>query len=169
MNVTLPAMLGASALLLTACGSSGGLYGASSSPSPSASPSATGPARVALGSTSAGKVLVDGQGMTLYVFARDTRGRSACTGSCASYWPPVPSSEKPTVAVGAVTAQFGSVKRPDGSSQLTVNGFPVYTYAGDSQPGQASGQGQNLSGGLWWVVSADGSRVTHPAAVRGAY
>jgi len=149
-------LLGAAALLLSACAGGG---------TPGAAPSTSAPtgaaASVTLGTTKAGKVLVDPHGMTLYAFAKDTKGHSVCTGQCAAYWPPVPGSDAPKGAGGAVTAKFGTIKRADGSSQLTVNGYPMYTYAGDSQPGQANGQGQNLSGGLWWEVSGNGAWVTH--------
>lgn len=151
----------AAAMLLSAC-AAGGTSGQSPASASGAASSTGGAAgSVMLGTTKAGKVLVDPHGMTLYAFAKDTKGHSVCTGQCASYWPPVPSSDAPKGAGGAVTATFGAIKRTDGSSQLTVNGYPMYTYAGDSQPGQANGQGQNLSGGLWWVVSGNGSWVTH--------
>lgn len=155
-SMALAGVAGAGLLLISACGSSGG--SSSSSSSPSGSPSSTS-GNVALASTSAGKVLVDPHGMTLYAFANDTPGHTSCTGSCAVYWPPVPGSDVPHGSVAAVTAKFGTIKRSDGSSQLTVDGYPMYTYAGDSAPGQANGQGKNLSGGLWWVVAPDGSWV----------
>lgn len=152
-------LLGAATLLLSACASS-----SSPAPTPAGSGAATsagGSGVVRLGTTTVGRVLVDPNGKTLYVFAKDTKGHSVCTGQCAAYWPPVPSKDAPKSTSGAMTAKFGSVKRADGSTQLTVNGYPVYTYAGDSKPGQATGQGLNLSGGLWWVVSGNGSWVTH--------
>jgi predicted lipoprotein with Yx(FWY)xxD motif len=162
-------------LLLSACGggsasagSGGGSGGSrtSSAPSPSAGGGGKVPAsgRVTVGATSAGHVLVDPKGMTLYAFAADSRGHSACSGSCATYWPPVPGSDASNAASG-VTAHLGSIKRADGSRQLTVDGYPMYTYAGDSAPGQATGQGKDLSGGLWWVVAANGAWVkTHAPA-----
>jgi predicted lipoprotein with Yx(FWY)xxD motif len=176
------------ALLLAACGSdgsssSGGLYGnapAGSGTSPSsasASSSSAGGGRYGnppAGSSSAGTasgppttarsrigtILVTAQRMTMYVFALDPRGQSRCTGSCATYWPPVPASDAPKHAVAGVTATFGSVTRADGSTQLSVDGYPVYTYAGDRSPGDVNGQGVNASGGLWWALSPDGSRDT---------
>ncbi|MFC4786439.1 COG4315 family predicted lipoprotein [Nocardioides sp. MAHUQ-72] len=161
-----PALLvGAGLLLLAACGSGGG--GGSSSPSTGSSPSG-GTGSVAVGSTSAGTVLVDPAGMTLYAFANDSKGHSTCSGSCATYWPPVPGADAPNGATSSVMAKFGTIKRSDGSSQLTVNGFPMYTYAGDSAPGQANGQGKDLSGGLWWVVAPDGSWVEGSGAPSGA-
>ncbi len=160
-------------LMLSACGAGATSHAASggSAPSPSAGGGGGGGGgaggsaggRIAVGTTSAGRVLVDPHGMTLYAFAADTRGHSACSGSCATYWPPVPGADASGKPAAHVSAHLGTIKRADGSTQLTVNGFPMYTYAGDSAPGQATGQGKNLSGGLWWVVSPTGSWVKRQA------
>jgi predicted lipoprotein with Yx(FWY)xxD motif len=92
------------------------------------------------------EVLTNARGLTLYSFAPDTPSRSACYGSCAAYWPPVPGK----VSAGpGVTGTIGSVKRTDGSTQATYDGHPLYTYIGDSAPGQDSGNNLNLNGGLW--------------------
>ena len=155
----LVALGGASLLLLAACGGGGPSYGGSTAPSKAAA--TTG--KITFANTPAGKVLVDPQGHTLYVFAPDSRGHSTCTGSCAAYWPPVPGADAAHGQSKAVTATLGTIKRSDGSSQLTANGYPVYTYVGDHARGQANGQGTNLSGGLWWVVSPTGARITTSA------
>jgi predicted lipoprotein with Yx(FWY)xxD motif len=150
-------------LMLSACGAGAASSASSGGSAPSKSAGGGGgtaaSGRIAVGSTSAGKVLVDPHGMTLYAFAADTRGHSTCSGSCATYWPPVPGADATGKPAARVSAHLGTLKRADGSTQLTVNGFPMYTYAGDSAPGQATGQGKNLSGGLWWVVSPTGSWV----------
>src|SRR4051812_44187065 len=160
---------GAAALLLSACGSGSGAYGGSGGSSPSGSRKAAG-GTVRLGSPSAGNVLVDGKGMTLYAFAPGPRGRSTCSGSCAAYWPPVSGKDAKAGASGKVTAHLGTIKRSDGSTQLTVNGFPVYTYVGDRAAGQDKGQGLNLSGGLWWVVSPTGSWIkSNTSSAQGGY
>ncbi|MGN6577625.1 MAG: COG4315 family predicted lipoprotein [Nocardioides sp.] len=161
-GTSLAALGGASLLLLAACGGSSG-YGGSGG----ASQAAPAAGRISVADTPAGKVLVDPEGRTLYVFAPDSRGHSTCTGSCATYWPPVPGADAERGATAAVTATLGSIKRADGSSQLTADGFPVYTYVGDHAEGQSNGQGTNLSGGLWWVVSPSGHRVTAPASSAG--
>ena len=147
------------AVLLAGCGagSSGGT-GTTTAAKGKATVTATGEIQAAR--TDAGTVLVDPQGRTLYAFAADRKGHSACTGSCASYWPPTPGAALPKTAPAGVTATFGTIARPDGTMQLTVDGYPMYTYVGDSQPGQAKGQGLNESGGLWWVVSRSGSWIT---------
>ena len=163
-STALTALGGASLLLLAACGGGGSTYGGGgsgyggSSSSPSQAAHTIG--KITVAKTPAGTVLVDPRGRTLYVFAPDSRGHSTCTGSCATYWPPTPGADAKSGATAAVTATLGSIKRADGSSQLTANGYPVYTYVGDHARGQANGQGSNLSGGRWWVVSPSGARVT---------
>jgi predicted lipoprotein with Yx(FWY)xxD motif len=95
------------------------------------------------------KVLTDSQGRTLYWFAPDTNGKSTCYGSCAQYWPPVAG---PAHAGNGVTGTLGTVQRTGGGLQETYNGRPLYTYIGDSGPGQAHGNNLNLNGGLWHEV-----------------
>ena len=151
----------AAGLLLAACGGGTGYGSASTSGNAAkttqASPGAGGES-VHTGKTDFGKVLVDSNGRTLYAFAADSPGRSNCTGSCLQYWPAAKASG-PVSHSPDVTAKLASIKRSDGKTQLTVNGWPVYTSAADSGPGQATGQGENLSGGLWWVVSPSGAQI----------
>jgi predicted lipoprotein with Yx(FWY)xxD motif len=101
-------------------------------------------------STSGVTVLTNAAGFTLYWFSLDTATASMCAGSCATYWPPV--SGPVTAGVG-VTGQLGTITRSDGSTQATYDGHPLYTYAGDSAPGQANGNGLNASGGVWHEVT----------------
>jgi predicted lipoprotein with Yx(FWY)xxD motif len=96
-------------------------------------------------------VLTNSKGMTLYWFAPDTPTKSACYGSCAAYWPPVYGVQK---AGPGVTGKLGTIKRTDGTIQATYDGRPLYTYIGDSAPGQATGNNINLNGGLWHEVLA---------------
>jgi predicted lipoprotein with Yx(FWY)xxD motif len=98
-------------------------------------------------------VLADSRGLTLYWFAPDTATKSVCNGSCAAYWPPV---KGPVTAGPGVTGTLGTIKRADGSAQATYDGHPLYTYVGDSAPGQAHGNGLNLNGGLWHEVTPSG-------------
>ena len=99
-------------------------------------------------------VLADANGRTLYWFAPDTAARSACYGSCAAYWPPV---KGPATAGPGVTGKLSALTRSDGSVQAVYDGHPLYTYVGDSAPGQANGNGLNLNGGLWHEVPVSGS------------
>jgi predicted lipoprotein with Yx(FWY)xxD motif len=99
-------------------------------------------------------VLTNAKGFTLYSFAPDTATKSACYGSCAAYWPPVTGS---TAHAAGVPGTFTTIKRTDGTSQVTYNGHPLYTYIGDSGPGQAHGNNLNLNGGLWREITVSGA------------
>jgi predicted lipoprotein with Yx(FWY)xxD motif len=94
-------------------------------------------------------VLASARGFTLYRFAPDTPTASECCGSCAAYWPPVTGT---TVVSPGLPGRIGTITRTDGSRQLTYNGHPLYTYIGDSAPGQATGNNLNLNGGVWHEV-----------------
>src|ERR1700677_1925827 len=147
--------LAAIALAVTACGSSGG-SAATGSGSSAASGAADASAAGALSTTaiSGTAVLTDSAGRTLYWFVPDTSTTSKCTGSCATYWPPV---KGPATAGSGVTGTLGTITRPGGSTQATYDGHPLYTYAGDSAPGQAKGNGLNASGGLWYEMTVSGA------------
>ncbi|MGW4399391.1 COG4315 family predicted lipoprotein [Amycolatopsis nivea] len=129
--------LAAAGLFATACGNGGG--------TPAAPPPA------------APTHLTDSKGDTIYLFAADHDGQSACAASCASYWPPVAAG---TPLAGAAQGSIGAITRPDGSRQETLGGHPLYRYIGDKSAGQANGQGLNLNGGLWWMVTSDGTAIT---------
>src|SRR5580692_3375176 len=94
-------------------------------------------------------VLTDARGYTLYWFAPDTPSASHCTSTCAAYWPPVLGTAS---AKAVVTGTFATVKRSNGATQVTYNGHPLYTYVGDSAPGQASGNDVKLNGGFWYEM-----------------
>jgi predicted lipoprotein with Yx(FWY)xxD motif len=102
-------------------------------------------------------ILVDGQGRTVYEFASDKPGMSNCNDVCLQYWPVVKAPATLPAAVPGVTGKIGEITRSDGTKQLTVNGWPLYTYEGDSAAGSTKGQGINQLGGLWWVVSPNGA------------
>jgi predicted lipoprotein with Yx(FWY)xxD motif len=96
-------------------------------------------------------VVTNAKGFTLYSFAPDTPAMSKCYGSCAAYWPPVTG---PAAASPGMPGKIATIKRTDGPHQLTYNGHPLYTYIGDTAPGQARGNNLNLYGGLWREVRA---------------
>jgi predicted lipoprotein with Yx(FWY)xxD motif len=98
-------------------------------------------------------VLTNAKGFTLYLFSPDTPATSRCTGSCVGYWPPVTGSPQ---AGPGVTGKLGMIKRPGGAEQATYGGHPLYTYIGDSTPGQANGNKLNLNGGYWYEVRVSG-------------
>jgi predicted lipoprotein with Yx(FWY)xxD motif len=97
--------------------------------------------------------LTSAKGFTLYSFAPDTPSRSNCNGTCAGYWPPVTGT--PAAGPG-VTGTLSTIKRSDGTTQAVYNGHPLYTYVGDTAPGQAHGNNLNLNGGLWHEVTVSG-------------
>ena len=107
---------------------------------------------VTVGETDLGPTLVDGSGKTLYAFTNDSDGQSACNDACADAWPPVPGDV--AVDESAVTGETTTITREDGSSQLAIGEWPLYTFSGDAGPGDVNGQG---SGGVWFAVAPDGS------------
>jgi predicted lipoprotein with Yx(FWY)xxD motif len=149
--------------LLAACGSSSS---SSSSPSPAAShpSSSAGTAVVKTASVASlgASVLVDPQGLALYHLSGEQNGRWICTSAaCVKVWHPLtaPTSGAPSGSVGSL----GTVKRPDGAMQVTFKGMPLYTFVGDTKPGQAKGQGIK-DVGVWTAVTANGSTASQPAA-----
>ncbi len=113
--------------------------------------------------TSAGAALTGQGGRTLYEFAKDTNGTSACTDTCASNWPPltVAAGEAASAGSGANATMLGTIARTDGSTQVTYNGHPLYYFAADSAAGDSNGQGLN---GVWFIAAPDGSMATASAA-----
>jgi predicted lipoprotein with Yx(FWY)xxD motif len=154
--------VGVAALLLSGCakqssaGSGGGLYGGGGgTPSAGGGGGATTAALSTGTASGVGQVAVDAKGMTLYHITSETGGQIVCTGSCASTWPPVLTGGMPTGATG-ITGKLGTVKRPDGTTQVTLGGLPLYSYSGDAAPGQAMGEGIQ---GIWFAVSPAGTII----------
>ena len=152
--------LAALALALSAC--------ASSASSSSSTPATTAPAAGGSSAAASGggttvnmttingtAVLTNSSGKTLYWFAPDTSTTSKCSGSCATYWPPVTG---PVTAGSGVTGTLSTITRPDGTMQAAYDGHPLYTYVGDTAAGQAKGNGLNLSGGLWYEMTVSGAK-----------
>lgn len=122
-------------------------------------------ATVSLRTTKLGAILVNSKGHTLYLFAGDKNGKSACSGTCATYWPPVIAQAKPTAGAGVKTALLGTTMRSDGRKQVTYNHHPLYGFALDKGAGQTNGQGQSAFGARWWAVSSRGAPVTKTSTV----
>jgi predicted lipoprotein with Yx(FWY)xxD motif len=110
--------------------------------------------------TPLGRILVDAQGRTLYLFAKDSGPASACSGSCLTYWPAVVVTGQPQAAGGASAASVGVITGSQGSKQLSYAGHPLYYFAGDSQAGQTGGQALDQFGAEWFVLDPSGSAVT---------
>jgi len=108
-----------------------------------------------------GEVLVSASGRTLYVFAPDKASRVSCSASCQSIWPPLaaPSSGKATAIAPVKSTLIGSDRNPIGGRVVTYDGWPLYTYVGDSGPGTANGQAKVLNGGAWYVISPSGKPI----------
>jgi predicted lipoprotein with Yx(FWY)xxD motif len=153
--LALPAAAAAT-VALVACGSAGAAPAPSSAPSSASagSSSAAAAAGTVKTATIAGvTVLTSSKGFTLYSFAPDTSTTSKCNGTCAQNWPPVTG---PVTGAG-VTGTFGTITRADGSVQATFDGHPLYTFAGDTAPGQNKGNGLNAAGGLWHEITTSGT------------
>ena len=147
--VLLVALLAVSAAAATAIGA-GGAHTATT-------------ATVSLRSTKLGKILVNSKGITLYLWVKDKGGRSACSGACASVWPLLLISGKPTAGAGVQPSKLGEYKTKSGKYEVTYNGHPLYTFVSDLKPGQTTGQGNTTFGGPWWVVTAAGNAITKKA------
>jgi predicted lipoprotein with Yx(FWY)xxD motif len=116
-------------------------------------------ATVSLHTTKLGSVLVGATGHTLYLFKKDTTGKSACAGSCAKFWPPLLSHGKLTAGSGVKASLLGTTARANGSRQVTYNRHPLYTFKLDTAAGQTNGEGQLAFGARWYAVSAKGAAV----------
>jgi predicted lipoprotein with Yx(FWY)xxD motif len=118
---------------------------------------AAGEADLMVASTDLGDVVVDANGMTVYMFDNDTQGgdTSACTGQCLEMWPPVIATSDAPTGEG-VTGELGTIETPEGELQVTVNGWPVYLWVNDSAPGDVTGQ---AVGGIWWVLDPAGEPI----------
>jgi predicted lipoprotein with Yx(FWY)xxD motif len=114
---------------------------------------------VSLRNTTLGLILVNSRGHALYLFAKDRNGRSACSGSCARFWPPLLSRGKPTAGSGVKPSLLGTTMRSNGSRQVTYNKHPLYTYVLDKRAGQTKGEGLAAFGARWYAVSANGRAV----------
>ena len=119
---------------------------------------------VTLHKTKLGKVLATKSGMTLYLFKADKSGRSVCYGQCATYWPPLLATAKPTAGTGVKANMLGTIKRKDGTKQVTYAGHPLYRFKLDTKAGQTKGEGQDFFGGKWYGVNAKGRAVMHAPA-----
>src|SRR5580704_15014642 len=164
------AALVATALAVTACGTSpgssgaGGAYGVPTGNSTTQGAAAVQTAALKVSHTSAGTVLASSRGLTLYYYTEDKpgSGKSVCTGSCASAWPPLVAPVRAPAGV-RLPGPLGMITRPGGGTQVTINGYPVYFYAGDKAPGQAVGNG---IGGAWHVIKIRSTAASRTSALK---
>jgi predicted lipoprotein with Yx(FWY)xxD motif len=167
------AVIAAGVLALAGCGGSSGsqhasAYGTPSVTSAQAPTSASsgvsatngaGAGTISLATSKLGRILVDGKGQTLYLWQADTGPTSTCTGACASAWPPLLTNGKPIAGAGLSASKLGTTTRSDGTTEVTYNGHPLYTFAGDTAPGQTNGEGSQGFGAEWDVLSAAGNKL----------
>ncbi len=139
----------ATAVLLAACGNKAPVTSGSGGSSTTVHTASAG---------SLGPVVVSSKNVTLYHNTQENSGQIVCIGQCASAWPPLllPSGVSAPTGSG-LSGKLGTITRPDGNVQVTLNGFPLYTYSGDSGPGQANGQGLS---GVWFALTPAGSNAT---------
>ncbi|HTX93208.1 MAG TPA: hypothetical protein VMC09_18480 [Anaerolineales bacterium] len=120
----------------------------------SMAPAASGPANLMVGQNATlGSFLVDSNGMTLYIYTKDTPNTSNCSGGCATAWPPLLTNGAPTAGTGVTASMLGTTTRADGTTQVTYNGWPLYYFANDKAAGDTKGEGV---GSVWYVMTPAG-------------
>ena len=162
-RTSITSLAGAAALAVVALAVAG--CGGSSASGSAAPPMTTNglPATLGVANRDLGEILVNSEGRTLYLFQKDSGAKSACTGACASNWPPLRANGKPTVGNGADTSMVATSTRSDGRPQVTYNGHLLYLYVGDQKAGDTKGEGLTAFGGSWFAVSPAGNEVSGPA------
>src|ERR1700751_472117 len=151
------------ALAVAGCGGGGAAATAAPPPAPSATTTTTTPTKTAsvrVAKSSLGSILVDAGGLTLYLFKADSGTMSACTGACATAWPPLLANGAPTAGTGLTASKLGTITRAGGSRQVTYNGHPLYLFIKDTKTGQTSGQGVTAFGAAWFAVSPAGNQIS---------
>ena len=158
----------AAATVLAACASSSGGGSAAPGSGGGGSSAASGALTIETHSGPLGTFLTDSSGRTLYMFASDTATTSSCSGQCAVFWPPVTSTATPAVSGAATMSDLGTLKRADGSTQVTYAGHPLYYFKLDSGAGDTKGQGRTDFGAAWWVLDGKGAPIKAAAAAGGS-
>ena len=160
------ALIAAVTLIATACSSARAVPAHTTPPAPVMTAAAAPPHRASAPAvletvrTRLGVVLADRGGRTVYEFTADQPGHSVCTAGCLQFWPFVAAPATIPSDAASMTARLGILHRADGGRQLTVNGYPIYTFAGDTGPGSTAGQGQRLDAGVWRALTPAGARIT---------
>jgi predicted lipoprotein with Yx(FWY)xxD motif len=122
------------------------------------------PTPVSLGEAAGvGKIIVDSEGMTLYYFQKDQKGsgKSKCEGACAEAWPPLLTEGEPEAMKGVKSAMLGTIERNDGTTQVTYAGWPLYTFVGDTKPGEDNGTDSKGFGASWYPLHSNGKKGGH--------
>lgn len=148
----------------TAASSGGGAYGSEEATSETASTPSGEATPVSVGTASGvGKILVDSNGMTLYYFQKDQKGSgsSKCEGACESAWPPLTTGGEAEAMSGVNASMLGTIERPDGSTQVTYAGWPLYTFVEDKKPGEDNGTDSKAFGASWYPLHSNGEKAGH--------
>lgn len=164
-------------VLVAACGSSSSSTTATSaagagstatssatSSSATASPAAAKGTAISTTKRADGTFLTGAGGRALYLWVADAKGMSSCSGACAKAWPPLITTGKPAASGSVQASQLGTIKRSDGSEQVTYNGHPLYYFEGDPKSGTTNGQGSDAFGAKWWLVTPAGAAITSGGA-----
>jgi predicted lipoprotein with Yx(FWY)xxD motif len=153
-------------LLASACSSGASGYqksptpeGSATGPASNAAVNTAGPAGIATAQNSLGMILTDMHGRALYLFEGDKGPTSTCTGECAKAWPPLTTTGSPVAGAGVNAALLATNPRPDGTTQLTYNGHPLYYYDDDHGPGTTAGQGESSFGANWYLLTPAGLKI----------
>lgn len=147
--------------LLTACEGAAPQPPVEQTPPPGPGEDVLEPSDVDSATTGLGTILVDSQGMALYLFTEDEQGEPTCYDECAQNWPPlVVENREPVVGPGLDEASAATVEREDGPAQVTYNGHPLYRHAQDTAAGEVGGQGAE---GAWYAIGVDGEPVEEGA------
>jgi predicted lipoprotein with Yx(FWY)xxD motif len=156
------------ALAAAGCGGGGSAATAATGSPPKTSTGAS--ATVGVANSSLGSILVNSQGRTLYLFKADVGTKSACAGACATAWPPLLSTGKPTTGTGLTASKLRTITRSGGGRQVTYNGHPLYLFVKDTKAGQTTGQGVTAFGAAWFALTPSGSQIssTPPSSASGA-
>ena len=126
----------------------------------SSSHSRSSAATVSVRKTKLGRVLVNSRGVTLYLFEKDKKGKSACNGACATAWPPLLTKGKPKAHPGVQASKLGTTRRSNRTTQVTYSGHPLYTFVGDrNKPGSTAGEGSKAFGAEWYVLGTNGKKI----------
>jgi predicted lipoprotein with Yx(FWY)xxD motif len=150
-------------LALAGCGGGGSSSGSSGPPKTQSGKSAT----IGVSNEGLGKILVNSQGRTVYLFSRDSGTTSQCSGACAVNWPPLRATGKPTIGSGATASLIATTTRSSGAKQVTYNGHPLYLFKEDTKPGDTNGEGITAFGGSWYALSPSGNQVSGQAPSSG--
>ena len=140
-------------------GANAGMYGSGATTPSAGTATAASAATLGVRKTGIGQVLVNSAGHTLYLFEKDQNGRSAYSGACVGFWPPLISKGQPKALQGLNQSLVGTTTRSDGTQQVTYAGHPVYLFALDTQAGQTKGEGLTDFGGSWDALSPAGAKI----------